>query len=73
MISNFEYLDEGNRSAAPQYMSKALYCERCNVGFVGCWDNSDCEWCGRNCLTNEDHPENPSGISRRAKAQKVSV
>ena len=65
----YSYIHEGDRSAAPSHHSKNLHCDRCNVGFIGCWDNSDCEWCGRNLLTGKDHPENPLNLSRRSQIE----
>ena len=61
----YPYLYEGNRSATDPQYSKYLHCERCNVGFTGCWDNMECEWCGRDCLSEQDHPDNPEGKTRR--------
>lgn len=66
-MMNYEHLDQGRRHSTPIEHSKRLHCERCNVSWIGCWDESDCEFCGRNCLTGVDHLENKDGLTSRIK------
>ena len=51
-----EYEDLGNISAVDPAYSRDLVCHRCEVHWVGCYDQSDCQFCGRNCLIGEDPP-----------------
>ena len=68
MSNKFEHKYLGNFSAAPITHSVYLTCERCNVSWTGCWDNMECEHCGRDCLHGIDHPDNPMGLSSRQAA-----
>jgi hypothetical protein len=65
-MPDFPHVYLGNFSAAPITHSVYLTCERCNVSWTGCWDNMECEYCGRDCLHGSDHPDNPEGISSRS-------
>jgi hypothetical protein len=60
------YKDLGDISATPFWASIALYCDRCKVRWIGCWDNSACE-CGDHQAwdeaTSKQYEPNPDTLA----------
>lgn len=44
----------GNFSAVEPVYSRLMYCDGCEVEWIGCWDNFMCPICGEGDLPSSD-------------------